>query len=77
MSNKSLLLGLCIGLFLSTGCATVGIPDYDVDPRALDKAQHTVDNWLESDRKPARRQECRTFEWTNIYGQTELKTECE
>lgn len=75
--NRSMIVGLVCGLFLGSGCATQGgVPDYDGAERDFSRAQHTVDNWLRKEPEPVR-QECRTFEWKNIYGQVELRTVCE
>ncbi len=78
---KSMLLGLCIGLLLGTGCATLGgysnTDTYSVDPDAMNRAQQTVDHWLAPEPVQPAAVQCRTYNWKNIYGQIESRTQCQ
>ncbi len=73
---KYLILILMLGM---NGCAAIGIDDYDVDPDAIEKTQRRVDRWLAQDQQnqSSTRKTCRSYEWTNIYGQKEIRTDCQ
>lgn len=70
---------LCIGLLLVSGCATIGGggEDSEIDPQAIDRAQQTVNRWLAPEPTAPEPTQCRTYQWKNVYGQMETRTQCQ